>query len=62
MLSLDVKILNVTGLKVWRWQLRPTLNFMQLIPGFSSLVSLPGAKPDRCACKRKAFCVKNMML
>ena len=37
MLSSDFKILNVTGLKVWRKQLRPTLNFMQLIPG--SLVS-----------------------
>ena len=34
MLSSDVKILNVTGMKVWRWQfIRPTLNFMQLTPG-----------------------------
>ena len=32
MLSSDVKILNVTGKKVWRWQLHPTLNFMQLTP------------------------------
>ena len=33
MLSSDVKILNVTGMKVWRWQfIRPTLNFMQLTP------------------------------
>ena len=32
MLSSDVKILNVIGLKVWRCQSRPTLNFMQLTP------------------------------
>ena len=32
MLLPDVKILNVTGLNDWRYQLRLTLNFMQLTP------------------------------
>ena len=40
MLSSDVKILNVTGMKVWRYQLRPTLNFMQLTPGLDVMSGL----------------------
>ena len=36
----NVKILNVTGIRVWRWQLRPTLNFMQLTPGLKMTLNL----------------------
>ena len=44
MLLSGVKILNVTGMKVWHYQLCATLNFMQLTPDpfdcmFSTLAS-----------------------
>ena len=54
MLLSDIRILNVTGLKVWCKQLRQTFNFMQLTPGF--LGFLATTEVDKITVTTRLFC------